>query len=154
MREIVRRHEILRTRFGSERGEGFAEISPETIVTIGRQDFQALDSAEQDIQIRQFLQAERSRPFDLRQGPLFRVTLVALEQGVHVLALTFHRLVADGWSLRIFWKEMALLWDAGGDAQEARLPTLTVQYADYADWQRTRLDQGLRESIEPIGSVS
>ncbi len=145
VREIARRHEILRTRFGSERGEGFAEVSSEAIVTIGRQDFQVLDPAEQAIQVRQFLRAERSRPFDLRRGPLFRVTLLALEPGVHVLALTFHRLVADGWSLRIFWKELALLWEAGGDVQGARLPALTVQYADYAAWQRTRLDQGLRE---------
>ncbi|MBX3332010.1 MAG: amino acid adenylation domain-containing protein, partial [Nitrospira sp.] len=145
LREIAHRHEILRTRFGSERGEGFAEVSSEAIITIGRQDFQALDSAEQETQVRQFLRAERSRPFDLRQGPLFRLTLLTFEPAVHVLALTFHRLVADGWSLRIFWKELAILWEAGGDAQKARLPALTVQYADYADWQRTRLDQGLRE---------
>ncbi|MGE3977505.1 MAG: condensation domain-containing protein, partial [Nitrospira sp.] len=145
VREIAHRHEILRTRFRSERGEGFAEVSAEMIVTIGRQDFQGLDPAEQDLQMRQFLRAERSRPFDLRQGPLFRVTLLTLEPAVHVLALTFHRFVADGWSFRIFWKELAILWEAGGDAQGARLPALTVQYADYADWQRTRLDQGLRE---------
>lgn len=145
VQEIARRHTILQTRFGSERGEGFAEVSCEAIVTIGRQDFQAVDPAEQDVQVQQFLRAERSRPFDVRQGPLFRVTLLALEQGVHILALTFHRLVADGWSLRIFWKELALLWEAGGDVQAARLPTVTAQYADYADWQRTRLDQGLRE---------
>jgi acyl carrier protein len=145
VREIVRRHEILRTRFGSERGEGFSEVSREAIVTIGRQDFQTADPAKQDIQVQQSLRAERSRPFDVRQGPLFRVTLLRLEPGVHVLALTFHRLIADGWSLRIFWKELALLWEADGDVQAARLPTLTVQYADYANWQRTRLDQGLRE---------
>ncbi|MDH4251454.1 MAG: AMP-binding protein, partial [Nitrospira sp.] len=145
VREIACRHEILRTRFGSERGEGFAEVYGEAIITIGRQDFQAFDPAEQDIQVQQFLRADRSQPFDLRQGPLFRVTLLSLQHNVHVLALTFHRLVADGWSLRIFWKELALLWEAGGDVRKALLPTLTVQYADYADWQRTRLNQGLRE---------
>ncbi|MFY4729494.1 condensation domain-containing protein, partial [Nitrospira sp. BLG_2] len=145
VQEIARRHEILRTRFGSERGGGFAEISTEAIVTIGRQNFQALDPSEREIQVRQFLRAERSRPFALRRGPLFRVTLLALEQDAHILALTFHRLVADGRSLHIFWRELALLWEVGGDAPEARLPTLSVQYADYADWQRTRLDQGLRE---------
>lgn len=145
VRAIAGRHEILRTRFESERGEGFAEVSGEAIVTIRRQDFQTLDPADQDIQVRQFLRAERSHPFNLRQVPLFRVTLLSLQHDVHVLALTFHRLVADGWSLRIFWKELALLWEAGGDVQKALLPTLTVQYADYADWQRTRLEQGLRE---------
>ena len=58
VQEIVRRHEILRTRFGSERGEGFAEVSAETIFTMRRQDLQALDPAEQDIQVRQFLRTE------------------------------------------------------------------------------------------------
>jgi amino acid adenylation domain-containing protein len=145
VQEIVRRHEILRTRFGSERGEGFAEVSSEAIVTIRQQDFQRLDAAEQDRHVQQFLETERTRPFNLRQGPLFRVTLLALEPTVSILALTFHRLVADGWSLGIFWKEFALLWEAGGDAREARLPTVAVQYLDYVDWQRARLDQGLGE---------
>lgn len=146
VRVIAGRHEILRTRFGSKRGEGFAEVSSEMTVTIGRLHFPVVDPAERDIQVQQFLRAERSRPFDLRQGPLFRVTLLTLEQGVHILAVTFHRLVADGWSLRIFWKELALLWDASGDVHKAQLPALTVQYADYVDWQRARLDQGLREA--------
>ncbi|MGC4099605.1 MAG: amino acid adenylation domain-containing protein [Nitrospira sp.] len=145
VQEIVRRHQILRTRFGSERGEGFSEISPEMSVTIGRQDFQALDPTDQDDQMRQLLRAERSRPFNLRQGPLFRVTLLTLGQGVHVLTLTFHRLIADGWSLRIFWKELALLWETGGHAHTDQLPKVTAQYADYTDWQRARLDQGLRD---------
>ncbi|MBX3327338.1 MAG: amino acid adenylation domain-containing protein, partial [Nitrospira sp.] len=144
VREITRRHEILRTHFGSDQGEGFAEISPEAIVTVGRQDFQEVDPTEQDAHMRQFLRVERGQPFDLRRGPLLRVTLLTLGQGVHILALTFHRLIADGWSLRIFWKELAVLWEAGGDVSQAQLPTLSVQYADYADWQRTRLDQGLR----------
>jgi hypothetical protein len=109
VREIVRRHEILRTRFGSERGEGFAEVSTEAIVTIGRQDFQTLDPAEQEIQIRQCLQAKRSQPFDMRRGPLFRVTLLALEQDVHILALTFHRLfVSSGGNWRFFGKPVGM----------------------------------------------
>jgi acyl carrier protein len=145
VREIARRHEILRTHFGSDRGEGFSEVSPEAIVTIGRQDFQEVDPTERDARVRQFLRVERSQPFSLRQGPLFRVSLLALEHHVHILSLTFHRLVADGWSLRIFWKELAILWEAGGDASQARLPTLSVQYADYADWQKVKLDQGHRD---------
>jgi amino acid adenylation domain-containing protein len=145
VREIVRRHEILRTCFGSDRGEGFAEVSSEAIITIKRQDFLRLDAAEANSRLQQFLETERTRPFDLRQGPLFRMALLALEQNVHVLALTFHRLVADGWSLGIFWKELAHLWEAGGDVHKASLPKLSVQYADYADWQRIRRDQGLRE---------
>lgn len=145
VQEIIRRHEILRTRFGSEKGESFAEISPEGLFTLTEHDFKTLSRTEQEIEVRQFLRTEASRPFDLSQGPLFRVALLALDQDLHVLELTFHRLVADGWSLRLFCKELAFLMEAGGNAQEARLPTPSVQYADYVNWQRARLDGGLRE---------
>ena len=145
VQEIIRRHEILRTRFGSERGEGFAEVSGEAVFTMGQHDLQALNQAEQEIEVRQLLRTEASQPFDLGRGPLFRVALMALDQGQHVLALTFHRLIADGWSLRVFCKELALLYEAGGEIRGARLSKLSFQYADYANWQRTRLNQGLRE---------
>jgi amino acid adenylation domain-containing protein len=144
--EIIRRHEILRTRFGSDRGEGFADISGEAVFTIRPHDLQALNQAEQDIEVRQFLRTEAGQPFDLGRGPLFRVALVALDQDQHVLVLTFHRLIADGWSLRVFCKELALLYEADGEVRRARVSKLSVQYADYANWQRTRLNQGLREA--------
>ncbi|UVT18660.1 MAG: amino acid adenylation domain-containing protein [Nitrospira sp.] len=145
VQEIMRRHEILRTRFGSEKGEGYAEVCSDMKLTIGRHDFQTLSQSEREIEVRQFLRTEAGRPFDLRRGPLFRMALLALDRDVHVLALTFHRLVADGWSLRIFCKELALLWEAGGDARGAGLSKSHVQYTDFADWQRIRLDQDLRE---------
>ncbi len=145
VQEIICRHEILRTRFGSERGEGFAEIFDEPVFTIRKHDLQALNQAEQETEVRQFMRTEAGQPFDLGSGPLFRVALMALDQGQHVLVLTFHRLIADGWSLRVFCKELALLYNAGGDVRGARLTNLSVQYADYANWQRTRLNQGFRE---------
>ena len=145
VQEMICRHEILRTRFGSERGEGFAEVSREMLFTMGIHHLQALNQAEQEVEAQQLLRAEAGQPFDLAQGPLFRIALLVLDQGQHVLGLTFHRLVADGWSLRVFCKELALLYEARGAAQDARLSTLTFQYADYANWQRTRLNQGLRE---------
>ena len=145
VQEIIRRHETLRTRFGSERGEGFAEVFSEAVFTIGQHDFQAVSQAEQEMAVRQFLRTEASEPFDLGRGPLFRVALVALGQDQHVLALTFHRLIADGWSLRVFCKELALLYEADGEVRKARLSKLSVQYADYENWSRTRLNQGLRE---------
>ncbi len=145
VQEIICRHEILRTHFGSERGEGFAEVSSEMVFTMGQHDLQTPNQAEQAIEIRQFLRTEASQLFDLGRGPLFRVGLLALNQDSHVLVLTFHRLIADGMSLRVFCKELALLYEAGGDIRGARLPKLSVQYADYANWQRTRLNQGLRD---------
>ncbi|MDE3219630.1 MAG: amino acid adenylation domain-containing protein, partial [Nitrospirota bacterium] len=142
VQEIIRRHEILRTRFSSERGEGFAEVSGEAVLTIRQHDLHALNQAEQEVELRQFMRTEAGQPFDFGRGPLFRVALVALNKYQHVLVLTFHRLIADGWSLRVFCKELALFYEAGG---EARLSKLSFQYADYANWQRTRLNQGLRQ---------
>ncbi|MBU6434988.1 MAG: AMP-binding protein, partial [Nitrospirae bacterium] len=133
VQEIIRRHEILRTRFSSERGEGFAEVSGEAVLTIRQHDLHALNQAEQEVELRQFMRTEAGQPFDFGRGPLFRVALVTLDKDQHVLVLTFHRLIADGWSLRVFCKELALFYEAGG---EARLSKLSFQYADYANWQR------------------
>jgi len=144
VQELIRRHEILRTRFVSDRGEGFADISDEVVFTIRPHDLQQLNQAEQEIAVRHFLRTEASQPFDLGREPLFRVALATLDQNQHVLVLTFHRLIADGWSLRVFCKELALLYEAGCEARRARLSKLSVQYADYASWQRSRLNQGLR----------
>ncbi len=145
VQEIIRRHEILRTRFGSERGEGFAEVAGESIFTMRQHDLRALNQAERKIEVRKFLRTEAGQPFELGREPLFRVALVALDQDQHVLVLTFHRLIADGWSLRVFCKELALLYEAGGEVRRAQLSKLGFQYADYANWQRTRLNEGLRE---------
>lgn len=146
IQEIIRRHKILRTRFGSERGEGFADIVDEVVLTISHHDLKAANQVEPDAAVRQFLRAEADRPFDFRQGPLFRVSVLTLGQDQHVLGLTFHHLIADGWSLRIFCKELALLYEAGGKVQESRLSKVTVQHADYVGWQRTRLDQEHRKA--------
>ncbi len=145
IQEIIRRHEILRTRFGWERGEGFAEVSAEMAFTMRRHDLQALNHAEQEMEVRQFLRTEAEQPFDLRSGPLLRIACAALDHDQHVLALTFHHLIADGWSLHVFFKELALLYESGDEVRGARLSQLKVQYADYANWQGTRLNQGLRE---------
>ena len=67
------------------------------------------------------------------------MALLKLEPDVYVLAMTFHRLIADGWSLRVFLNELSLLWTAEGDARKAQLPQLHVHYADYAEWQNTVL---------------
>ena len=146
IQEIIRRHEILRTQFGWERGEGYAEISTESTFTMKQHDLQGLNHAEQEIEVKQILRTEAEQPFDLGRGPLLRVALATLNQSQHVLTLTFHHLIADGWSLRVFFKEVALLYEAGDDVHAARLPKLKVQYADYENWQRNRLNHSLREA--------
>jgi len=159
MQEIIRRHEILRSRFGWERGEGYAEVSTESTFTMNQLDLRELNHAEQEIEVKQLLRTEAEQSFDLSRGPLLRVACAALDQNQHVLTLAFHHLIADGWSLRVFFKECALLYEAGDDVASAQLPKLNVQYADYAYWQRRRLEQGLRKAdreywIRQLSNVS
>ncbi len=81
-------------------------------------------------------QAEIQRPFDLTQGPLLRATLVRLADEEHVLLLTMHHIVSDGWSHGVFWRELAVLYDAFTTGQPSPLPALSIQYADFAHWQQ------------------
>ena len=77
-----------------------------------------------------------SNPFDLAQGPLLRATLVRLTDMEHVLLLTMHHIVSDGWSQEVFWRELAVLYEAFTTGQPSPLPALPIQYADFAHWQQ------------------
>src|SRR5262249_14462530 len=85
---------------------------------------------------------EARHPFDLETGPLLRATLVRLGLCEHVLLLTMHHIVSDGWSVRILFDELLQLYAAARRGERAELPPLPVRYADYAAWQRERLDAG------------
>ncbi|MCI0439923.1 MAG: condensation domain-containing protein, partial [Chloroflexi bacterium] len=75
-------------------------------------------------------------PFDMAGGPLLRVTLVRLSEDEHVVLFTMHHIISDGWSMSVFVKEVAALYRASMEGQPSPLPELSVQYADYAVWQR------------------
>src|SRR4029079_10753694 len=79
---------------------------------------------------------EAERPFDLGRGPLLRVKLLRLGQEQHILLLTLHHIIADGWSMGVLVREVSLLYTAALNSQAADLPPLAIQYADYALWQR------------------
>ena len=83
--------------------------------------------------------AEAARPFDLHRGPLFRAGVFRLGSEEHVLALTIHHIVSDGWSAGVLIGEMAALYDAFCAGRPSPLPDLPIQYADYAVWQRERM---------------
>ena len=94
--------------------------------------------------------AEEARaPFDLRRGPLFRGRLVRLADDDHVLLLTMHHIVSDGWSMGVLYGELSALYAAYREGRDARLAALPVQYADYAAWQRRWVEGDvLREQVE------
>ncbi|HEY7766994.1 amino acid adenylation domain-containing protein, partial [Longimicrobium sp.] len=83
---------------------------------------------------------EAARPFDLASGPLFRAGLLRLGAGDHVLLLSMHHIVSDGWSMGVLYRELSALYEAYRDGRESPLPELGVQYADYAVWQREQLE--------------
>ncbi len=126
---IVARHEALRTTFPSTKGRPHQRVLPPSPVRLDVEDLSVLGTAA-EAEARRRAGEEAVRPFDLAGGPLFRARLLRLAPDQHVLLLTVHHIVADGWSTTVLRRELAALY--GG----AVLPALPVQYADYAAWQR------------------
>jgi NRPS condensation-like uncharacterized protein len=89
--------------------------------------------------------AAETLPFDLQQGPLLRVTLLRLAADDHVLVITLHHIVSDGWSMNVMVDELVALYAAYSQGQNVQLPALPIQYADYAAWQQQWMDAGERE---------
>jgi len=146
--EIVRRHEVLRTRFEERGGEPVqvVERSAETILPVI--DLEALDPAVRAAESRRLGRVSALETFDLGRGPLLRARLVRLDERRHAVLFAMHHIVSDGWSMQVFQRELALLYRAATHdgisplPELAALPELTVQYADFAAWQRQWLGSG------------
>ncbi|MFI2608324.1 non-ribosomal peptide synthase/polyketide synthase [Kitasatospora sp. NPDC018619] len=134
---LTARHESLRTTFDSVDGHGVQLVHPPTDVPLPRFDLADRPADDRPRALRELLAAERARPFDLRRGPLLRAALVRLADRDHVLALTLHHMVTDGWSSGVLLADLAHFYRAELGAEEGELAPLPVQYADYAHWQRT-----------------
>jgi amino acid adenylation domain-containing protein len=128
---IVSRHEILRTVFRSNNGKPFAFIDPDCKIDL------VIRDPENDLR---FQVAEESRrPFNLSTGPLLRATILRLGEDEHVLIVTMHHIISDGWSMNIFFDELVSHYHDLLNGEELRLDTLPIQYADFAAWQRHSL---------------
>ncbi|NJN99266.1 MAG: amino acid adenylation domain-containing protein [Anaerolineales bacterium] len=137
--EIVRRHESLRTTFPTIEEQPVQSISPASPFQLTLLDLRQLAEVERELQVQHLAQAEAQRPFDLAQGPLFRAVLLQLNQNEHVLLLTMHHIISDGWSMSIFFRELSVLYAAFSTGKPSPLPELPIQYADFSLWQRQRL---------------
>ncbi|HEX6040667.1 non-ribosomal peptide synthetase, partial [Longimicrobium sp.] len=132
---IVARHEVLRTTFAEVDGVPEQRIAPaDAGFHLVRHDLRGEADAEAELG-RLASQEARAR-FDLERGPLVRGRLVQLGEDDHVLLLTMHHIVSDGWSTGVFFGELSALYAAGVQGTEASLRALPVQYADFAAWQR------------------
>jgi amino acid adenylation domain-containing protein len=145
MQGIVERHESLRTRFTTMEGEPVQVIEDHMELKLGSDDLTALPEHERFPQARKFAQEEVKKPFDLKRGPLMRAKLLRLGPREHILVLTLHHIIADGWSLGIVVREISTLYthiDAGTPSSLEELP---IQYADFSMWQREWLAGGVLE---------
>ncbi|HWN44819.1 MAG TPA: amino acid adenylation domain-containing protein [Thermoanaerobaculia bacterium] len=132
--EVVRRHESLRTTFPVESGRVIQSIAPALHVDLPMADLRTLERQQEEV--RRLADAEASRPFDLARGPLIRTMVLRLAPEEHVLLLTQHHIVSDGWSMGIFVRELAALYRAACQGEPSPLAPLAFQYADFARWQR------------------
>ena len=147
---IVARHEVLRTRFVSQDGQVFQHIDPaQGGFALAEHDLTALSKREQRTAVEQTAAEEAGLSFDLSSGPLIRGQLLKLGEEEHVLLITQHHIVSDGWSIGLLVQEFGVLYAAFSQGRPDPMPELAVQYADYAVWQRQWLQgDALEAQIE------
>jgi amino acid adenylation domain-containing protein len=140
-REILARHDSLRTRFESRGGAPVQVIDrqPTPGSELNLVDLAGLPAEARGRTASALARAEVARPFDLARGPVARATLVQLASDEHLLLLTLHHIVSDGWSMGVLVREVAALYDAFLNGRPSPLPPLRIQYPDFAEWQRARL---------------
>ncbi|MFN8596436.1 MAG: amino acid adenylation domain-containing protein [Anaerolineae bacterium] len=136
LNEIVRRHTALRTTFFSRDDQPMQHIAPELTLDLPIVDLSGRAEDDRWAEAIRLATAEAQRPFDLTHGPLVRATLLYLTTDHHVLLLTLHHIIADGWSCGVLIKELAALYTAYTRGHPSPLPELPLQYADFAHWQR------------------
>jgi amino acid adenylation domain-containing protein len=148
--EIVRRHEALRTSYLKVDGRPVQKINPPQSFRIPVVDLQGLPKAAQEQEVARLVSVDARQPYDLGHAPPMRAHLLKLAPDEHVLLLNFHHIAFDWWSVGVFEKELAALYDSFLRGEEASpLPELPLQYVDFAAWQRQQL-QGeiLQEQLD------
>ncbi|WKB55581.1 non-ribosomal peptide synthetase [Eleftheria terrae] len=147
---IVQRHEVLRTHFERVDDRPVQRIGATARFALAFQDL-PVEAGQRDAVIEHWSRVEAREPFDLGRGPLIRGRLLRLDAQDHVLLLTMHHTVSDGWSLGVLAEELSALYRAyaadGVAYAQDPLPPLPVQYADYALWQRRWLDAATQERL-------
>ncbi|WNN88257.1 alpha/beta fold hydrolase [Gloeocapsopsis dulcis] len=133
---VIRSHEILRTNFALVEGRAVQVIVPTLSLSIPVVNLQQLPKPEQEIQLMKQATAEAKQPFNLSCGPLLRAVLLHLDTDEYVLLLTIHHIVFDGWSEGILFRQLAAFYRAFSTSKPAPPLELSIQYADFAVWQR------------------
>ncbi|MCP4157192.1 MAG: hypothetical protein GY757_56295, partial [bacterium] len=142
---IIRRHEILRTVFPYKDGEFQQVIRPPFQLKIRVIDFSETGEPQQAAEVKEWLFEEGRRAFDFDNGPMMRITVLKLSELKHLLVLTEHHLIHDGWTMGVLLKEFVKVFTTYWRKEEPQLPELPIQYADYALWQRRQFTDDVLE---------
>jgi aspartate racemase len=143
---IIRRHEVLRTTFPTRQGQPVLRIAPASQLALPVLDLSALPSSARECIGQQVTMQVSERPFDLANERLLRIVLLRLGPAEHVLLLTTHHIVFDGWSTGLFQWELGLFYAALLTGQPLPFPEPSLQYTDYAAWQRQVLNETALEA--------
>lgn len=136
LNEIVQRHEVLRANFTMVDGAAQQEISTTATVPWHITDLRTVPDVDQDDAVRRLMAEEVQKPFNLAEDVKMRAELLRLHDDDHILILTMHHIASDGWSIGVLLRELTALYEAFAASQPSPLPSLPIQYADYAYWQR------------------
>ena len=136
LNELIKRHEVLRTRFESVGGHPVQKIEPSLTMRIPVVDLSEMAEADRESEATRLTNEEIHRPFDLKQAPLLRSSLLRLGCEDHIFVATIHHIVTDGWSMVIFTQELTAIYEARVKGMPSPLKELPIQYGDYAYWQQ------------------
>ena len=137
--EILRRHEALRTTFAVDNDRPVQVINEAQEFRLSVVELRETSSEKNEATAARLITEEARQPFNLAAGPLVRVKLLRLAPADHVLLLTMHHIISDGWSIKVLMHELGELYDAYANKREATLPDLSLHYPDFATWQRNWL---------------
>jgi amino acid adenylation domain-containing protein len=149
IRRIVERHEVLRTHLIERDGDFVQVVADACEVPFVVVDISGQPAGERERRLAELIRTDAEAPFDLERGPMLRMQVVRLSGREHAILLCMHHVASDGWSLGVFVKELKRFYEQALTGEIAAAPALTVQYADYAGWQRELLEGPFRaEAVE------
>ncbi|RNB58932.1 amino acid adenylation domain-containing protein [Brevibacillus gelatini] len=136
LQTIISRHESLRTTFTDEDGQAVQVIHPQLDWKLAVLDLRELAANEREREVDRLAAAEAAQPFNLRQGPLLRASMIRIDDQAYVFFLNMHHIISDGWSMGVFLRELLAYYEAFRKGEAPTLAEMPIQYADFAAWQR------------------
>lgn len=142
LRDVIRRHDVLRTVFSAEEGEPAQIVLPPASFDLPLDDLSSVPEMTREPEARRLACEHARAPFDLERGPVLRARVYRLDERRHFLLLAIHHIACDGWSIRVLLAELMSSYEALASGSSPTQRELPVQYADFAAWQRARFERG------------